>query len=114
MKILLVLVFTLLSFLGGKTEVAEVKTWRIDSGSVIEISGTTNISTFRCEATKYQGGGLLTETVYPDRNVSEWNGVITLQTSHFDCFNSIMTKDFRETLQIDNHPTISVRFINLV
>jgi len=114
MKILLVLVFTLLSFLGGKTEVAEVKTWRIDSGSVIEISGTTNISTFRCEATKYQGGGLLTETVYPDRNVSEWNGVITLQTAHFDCFNSIMTKDFRETLQIDDHPTISVRFINLV
>ncbi|TXD77864.1 YceI family protein [Algoriphagus ratkowskyi] len=100
--------------LNPKTEVAEIKTWRIDSASVIEIAGSTNISTFRCEATKYQGGGLLKETVYPERNVSEWNGVIILHTAHFDCFNSIMTKDFRETLQFEDHPTISVRFINLV
>src|SRR5690606_9632866 len=103
MQILNALVFTLLYFFGGKTEVAEVKTWRVDSGSVIEIAGNTNISTFRCESAKYQGGDMLKETLYPDRNVSEWNGVITLKTSHFDCFNPIMTKDFREVLQIEDH-----------
>ena len=92
----------------------EVKTWKIDSGSVIEIAGSTNISGFHCESSKYQGHDILKETYFPDSGITRWSGVLTLNTLDFDCFNAIMTKDFRETLQTDDHPTISVRFINLI
>ncbi|MEB2783500.1 hypothetical protein [Algoriphagus persicinus] len=114
MQILLVLIIAYWSSLNTTTEVFEVKTWKIDSGSVIEIAGGTNISNFRCESKKYQGGEVLKETYFPERDISEWSGVITLKTFNFDCFNAIMTHDFRETLQIEDHPTISVRFLNLV
>ncbi|MEB2773885.1 hypothetical protein SYJ56_01115 [Algoriphagus sp. D3-2-R+10] len=114
MQILLVLIIGFLSLLNTTNEAFEVKTWKIDSGSVIEIAGSTNISNFRCESKKYQGGDVLTETYFPDRDMSEWSGEVILQTINFDCFNAIMTNDFRETLQIKDHPTISVRFLNLI
>lgn len=114
MKILLLLILTYLSSPTTTTEVFEVKTWKIDAGSVIEIAGSTNISTFRCESNKYNGGDILTEIYFPARDKSEWSGEIVLQTINFDCFNQMMTNDFRETLQIEDHPTISVRFLNLI
>lgn len=100
--------------LNTSPEVSKAKTWKIASNSVIEIAGSTNISNFRCESKRYKGGEILQETYFPDRNISEWSGVITLKTVNFDCFNAIMTRDFRSTLQMDDHPTISVRFLNLI
>lgn len=114
MQILLLLVIAFCSLLNTTTEVSEAKTWKIASNSVIEIAGSTNISNFRCESKSYKGGDILKETYFPDRDISEWSGVITLKTVNFDCFNAIMTKDFRNTLQMEDHPTISVRFINLI
>ncbi|SFA80797.1 YceI family protein [Algoriphagus aquimarinus] len=114
MKIVLLALLTYFSFFYTKSELSDEKIWRIASDSVIEIAGSTNISSFRCESNLYQGGDLLKETYFPDLHISKWSGEIILKTVNFDCFNAIMTKDFRETLQIEDHPTISVRFINLI
>ncbi|MDR7128570.1 hypothetical protein J2X69_000902 [Algoriphagus sp. 4150] len=113
MQILLLLIITYWSSPSTTSEAFEVKTWKIDSGSVIEISGSTNISSFRCESKEYQGGDILTETYFPSRDMSEWSGEITLKTVNFDCFNALMTIDFRETLQMEKHPTIGVRFLKM-
>jgi hypothetical protein len=114
MKIVLLVLITYFSFFYPKSEVADVKIWRIGSDSVIEIAGSTNISSFRCESNEYQGGNVLRETYFPESDISEWSGEIILKTVNFDCFNVIMTNDFRETLQMGQHPTISVRFLNLI
>ncbi|MCE7055436.1 hypothetical protein LZF95_12180 [Algoriphagus sp. AGSA1] len=114
MQVLLLLIITYWSYMNTTPEVFEVKTWKIDSDSVVEIAGSTNISSFRCESKQYQGGDMLTETYFPALDKSEWSGEITLETVNFDCFNALMTKDFRETLQMDQHPTIGVRFLKMI
>lgn len=114
MQALLLFFISFITLLDHTTEDPKVKTWRIASGSVIEIAGSTNISSFRCESSKYEGGDLIKETYYPAKNSSEWSGSIHLKTVNFDCSNAVMTKDFRETLQMESHPTISVRFHKLI
>lgn len=114
MHILLLVVLTYCSIPNTAIERAEIKIWKIDAQSVIEIAGSTNVSSFRCESKNYQGGGILEETYFPDKNLSEWSGEISIKTVNFDCFNAMMTRDFRETLQMENHPEITVRFLNLI
>lgn len=113
MNIVFLIILSFLSLIDTPPEVSEIRIWTTDAGSVIEIGGSTNISSFRCESKKYQGGDVLTETYFPARDRSEWSGEITLETVNFDCFNALMTKDFRETLQMEQHPTIGVRFLKM-
>ncbi len=114
MNTVFLIILSFLSLFATSPEVREVRSWTVDSGSVIEIGGSTNISSFRCESKNYQGGDILTETYFPVRDRSEWSGEITLETVNFDCFNALMTKDFRETLQMEQHPTIGVRFLKMI
>ncbi|WPR74985.1 hypothetical protein [Algoriphagus sp. NG3] len=114
MNTVFLIILSFLSLFATSPEVREVRSWTVDSGSVIEIGGSTNISSFRCESKNYQGGDILTETYFLVRDRSEWSGEITLETENFDCFNALMTKDFRETLQMEQHPTIGVRFLKMI
>lgn len=95
-------------------ETLESKIWLVSDESVIEIIGTTNISSFKCESKEYAGKEILTESVATYGNLSFWNGEITLKSENFDCFNSMMTKDFQKTINAEEYPHIRVKFLNLI
>jgi len=54
------------------------------------------------------------ETFNSDQTQSEFSGEIAIASSTFNCFNKMMTKDFQETVQAEDHPEIHVRFFNLI
>lgn len=95
-------------------EISESRIWEVSDESIIEIIGTTNVSSFLCASNEYEGKEILTESVAPDGNSTFWNGEITLKSQNFDCFNSMMTKDFLKTINSEEYPHIHVKFLNLI
>ncbi len=113
MKILFLLLSSLWATCYLTNSVGERRIWQISEESVVEIEGTTNVSRFRCESVKYSGEGILFEHISEDDERSLWTGEVTLKSKNFDCFNSLMTKDFRATINSDKYPLIRIRFLDL-
>ncbi|WP_297336901.1 hypothetical protein [Algoriphagus sp.] len=88
--------------------------WLVSEKSVVEILGKTNINSFECQSINYSGNDILTEVLFPEKNQAVWSGEIVLSSANFDCFNRMMTKDFHQTVQADEHPQIRVRFLDLI
>ncbi|MFC3416304.1 YceI family protein [Algoriphagus hitonicola] len=88
--------------------------WLVSDKSIVEILGKTNINSFECQSINYRGNDILTEVLFPEKNHAVWSGEIVLISENFDCFNRIMTKDFHQTVQSDEHPEIRVRFLDLI
>lgn len=87
--------------------------WKVSQESVVEVVGSTNVNQFQCNSLRYAGEDQLISVFYPDKKVTEWSGEIVILSKNFDCYNKIMTKDFKETVLADEHPEIKVRFIQL-
>ncbi len=87
--------------------------WKVSPKSVIEITGSTNVSRFRCQSSQHSNRDLLKEIYFPHTGKVEWSGIIRIQSTQFECFNKVMTKDFHETVKADEHPEIVVKFISL-
>jgi predicted acetyltransferase len=114
MRLIQILIIWISVLMQPSEETFESRIWQVSDESVIEITGTTNISSFRCASKEYAGKEILTESIALDGNSSFWNGEITLKSQNFDCFNSMMTKDFRKTINTKEYPHIRVKFLNLI
>lgn len=87
--------------------------WKVSQESVVEVVGSTNVNKFQCNSLRYGGEDQLISVFYPDKEVTEWSGEVVILSKNFDCYNKIMTKDFQETVNADEHSEIKVRFIQL-
>lgn len=73
----------------------------------IQISGSTNINTFKCTNNTFRTpGGNFTIS---ERNLPN----IALKVDDFDCRNKMMTSDFQKTLSAEDHPYLNIRFLSL-
>lgn len=109
----LILIFNLV-FISLVTPKEEVINWKITSASLLEILGTTNISKFQCENYSNSGTEYLTQRLTANHGeVGQWNGEVLIKSTNFDCNNSLLTKDFKKTIEVDQYPTIKVKFLSL-
>jgi hypothetical protein len=113
-KILISLIIIILSFSFSLERKVEITHWKVSKESVVEILGKTNVNQFECAALGYQGNDILIETLSPEKHIAHWSGEIVLNSTNFNCYNKLMTKDFHETVRAEEHPEIRVRFLDLV
>ncbi len=81
---------------------------------MLTITGHSNVNTFICQTKNYSACDTLeykmneeTYAVYLVKNK------MTTPVDDFDCGNSLMTKDFLETLDHEKHPLLSIQFLSL-
>jgi len=109
----LILIFNLV-FISLLTPKEELINWKITSDSLVEILGTTNVSKFQCENYSNSGGEYLTQKITANHSeVGLWSGEVSITSTDFDCNNALMTKDFKKTIEVDQYPTIKVKFLSL-
>jgi len=110
----LILIFNLV-FISLITPEEEVINWKITSDSLLEILGTTNVSKFQCENYSNSGTEYLTQRLTANHGeVGQWNGEVLITSTNFDCNNALLTKDFKKTIEVDQYPTIIVKFLSLI
>lgn len=88
--------------------------WVVESNSSLNIEGSTNVNSFRCDATEYMRPDTL--TCWKD-NASKklifTKSTLTIDVDRFDCHHKFITNDFRKTLKADQNPTLKISFLNL-
>jgi hypothetical protein len=96
-----------------QSQLSEVKKWVISENSNLCVNGNTNINTFACEIPAYDQ----TDTIILSKGRSDkeivLSGNIGLKVQSFDCHNSIMTRDLRNTLKEKQFPLLHISFLTL-
>lgn len=72
----------------------------------VVINGWTNVGTFKCVNANFQAS----PTIYSFAGSKLPN--IPLQVVDFDCKNRMMTADFRKTLNHEDYPVLTIKFVN--
>lgn len=100
----------LMAFVPG----AEQSRWVVQKGSTVQVQGKTNVNSYSCGITTYDGCDTISMAPHPASPQSLLiNGCIYLDVQRFDCFNRIMTSELRKTLQASQYPRLKIRFITL-
>ncbi len=88
--------------------------WVVESNSSLNIEGSTNVNSFRCDATEYMRPDTL--TCWKDnatRKLIFAKSILTIDIDRFDCHHKFITNDFRKTLKADQNPALKIIFLNL-
>ena len=89
------------------------KQWMVVDDSTLEIIGKTNVNKFHCQSVGFTGKDTITEVFYGQKKLSEFNGGISLNAKGFDCHNSVMTRDFEQTIKANEFPEVRIVFFRL-
>ena len=89
------------------------KKWVISQNSNLRVNGSTNVNTFSCVIPTYDQQDTLTIVGNTTDQTVALTGKIRLQTGSFDCHNSAMTRQLRETLKEKQFPALYIRFLSL-
>ncbi|HMV08505.1 MAG TPA: YceI family protein [Cyclobacteriaceae bacterium] len=88
--------------------------WVIDYNSQLSIHGQTNVNSFTCFISCYNS----VDTLIYEHNRE--NGQLSFEANkmiipvyNFNCGNSLITKDFRNTLKAEKNPYLVVSFVTL-
>jgi hypothetical protein len=85
--------------------------WVITKGCSLNVGGSTTINKFNCVIPEYNRPDTL--TLHKNANLIILSGCIKLDVNNFDCHNSIMTKDLRKTLKVEEFPNLNIHFLSL-
>jgi hypothetical protein len=112
-QLLFIQVMIFFSVVVSANEREVFRLWNVTTASVLEIHGTTNINSFQCATSYYDGSDIIRETWNPGNEKWEILGSLIIEVNDFDCQNRVMNNDFRNTLNADKHPEIKIEFLNL-
>jgi len=101
-------------FVVGPSHSSEKERWLVQKSSKLAIEGKSNVNDFVCEIS----GNNQTDTLTIDYDedggeIFFLKKKVRIGTSTFDCGNSLITQDFRETLKSDQYPFITLNFLTL-
>jgi hypothetical protein len=99
------LIFLSCCFIGLAQSNIDQQLWYLCESSNIRIEGSSNVNQFQCQKQSYKGSDYLSLHTAVDKQI--FRGKVTLSTAAFECENSMMTKDFMQTLKADVHPHIT-------
>jgi polyisoprenoid-binding protein YceI len=111
MKLLVFLSFLILT---AATPIRERGKWLIDYNSQLMIHGKTNVSSFTCFISCYNSTDTLNyELDIKTRNLTFDKNKMVIPVFNFNCGNTMITKDFRKTVNVDKHPYLNIAFLSL-
>jgi hypothetical protein len=113
MKTLMLIIWCLGQILLPASTPLENVRWKVSEDSRLEIFGATNVTPFQCVSVDYSGTDVLLANNSRGGQSLVWSGEITMKAANFDCANNVMTRDFRKTVQAEEHPEIKIKFIQL-
>jgi hypothetical protein len=104
----------LLLTLTATVRIEERGKWVIDYNSQLMIHGKTNVSSFTCFISCYNS----TDTLNYELNTATKNLIfdknkMVIPVFNFNCGNTMITKDFRQTVNVDKYPYLNIAFLSL-
>jgi hypothetical protein len=82
--------------------------------SEIHIAGTSNVTDYNCNLDDFSNNkNIQVETIRQGKLIELNNATIQLKALGFDCKNKPITKDFLEAIKSDEHPHVTIEFLEL-
>ncbi len=94
----------------------EKSCWVVEKSSSLQIVGKTNISKWSCGVAEYAEPDTITffdEGCRGQVRGIPLCGIVRINIGDFDCRNSLMTGEFKKTLQYKQYPQLTISFLNL-
>nr|MBS0036609.1 YceI family protein [Saprospiraceae bacterium] len=88
--------------------------WEVKATSKVLVEGKSNVNEFQCVTLNYEGEDQLKKSYHSQSKNWNLTGSIDMKVKSFDCENRIMTRDLRETLRAEVHPTISIELLQFL
>lgn len=108
------LAFFLLLILTATARIEERGKWVIDYNSQLMIHGKTNVSSFTCFISCYNSTDTLNyELNKKTKNLIFDKNKMVIPVFNFNCGNTMITKDFRKTVNVDKYPYLNIAFLSL-
>jgi len=108
---LLVLTFFLAAATSPSTE---MERWIIDASSELIISGATNVNDFICRTDCYDVRDTLELISQKEKGTVMFSrNAMVIPVSSFECGNDLITRDFQETLKVNEYPELTIRFVSI-
>jgi polyisoprenoid-binding protein YceI len=108
------LVFFSFLILTAATPTRERGKWLIDYNSQLMIHGKTNVSSFTCFISCYNSTDTLNyELDKKTKNLVFDKNKMVIPVFNFNCGNTMITKDFRKTVNVDKYPYLNIAFVSL-
>lgn len=105
------LIFFLLLSVVGRAQVS-YQSLVVQPASTLSINGKTTVNKYECTIGSYSGSDTLKLRAEIGKGVTFTKGTAKLVANEFDCGVKVITKDFRETLQTEKHPYITIEFVS--
>lgn len=112
-KLILFLLFFLLSAFGWQASKPQATKWVIMQGGSLKVEGSTNVNKFNCVVDNYAKPDTLLVYKNNPKGSVPVSGILKLDVQDFDCHNPVMTSDLRKTLKVKAFPKLTIRFLNL-
>jgi hypothetical protein len=81
--------------------------------SSLSLSGSSNVNKFECTTyDNFSNGFIVIHTEEEEETVKFNNAVLKINIKSFDCKNPLLTKDFYNTLNAKENPTIDVELLS--
>ncbi|MDV3309157.1 MAG: YceI family protein [Cyclobacteriaceae bacterium] len=88
--------------------------WVVDASSELIIRGTSNVSNFLCRTDCYQIQDTLQIVAREnDCEILFSQQALQIPLMSFNCGNELITRDFRDALDAERYPLLSIRFLSL-
>lgn len=112
MKLALLIVIILFS--AGRVADRANERWVVDATSELIIRGTSNVNNFVCRTDCYQVKDTLQfVSTDNDSEILFSHKALQIPLATFDCGSELITRDFRDALDANRHPLLSIRFLSL-
>jgi hypothetical protein len=112
MKIALLISIILIS--AGRAANPVNERWVVDARSELIIRGSSNVNDFLCRTDCYQIQDTLQFVLREnDCEIQFSQKAMHVPLVSFNCGNELITKDFRDALNANRHPLLSIRFLSL-
>jgi hypothetical protein len=89
------------------------RVWHVRNESRLAIHGNTNVNDFRCEVDQYYSADNLHLHSSHGTNYRFTGNEIVISLMEFDCGRTLITRDFRESLNADRNPEMLISFLSL-
>lgn len=94
-----------------KETLKETKKWVVTENSCLRVFGSTNVNKFRCDIIGYNNPDTI--SIQSFNQLISLSGEVNLRIANFNCYNILMTRELRKTLQVNNFPNLQIQFISL-
>ena len=108
----LAIIFAFIFTSAGPGDELRLVSWLIVPASTLSIEGASNVNNFTCGMDNYDQTDTLVVIENTPKQIVFSPNQLAIPVDGFNCRNNLITRDFRETLQAEDHPAIGVSFLS--